>query len=243
MNAAERSGGKTRRVEVGTIRTDAKTQSRARIDELVVADYAEAMIRGEKFPPVVVFQDNGSLLLADGFHRVRAARKAHLSRIMAEVRPGGRIEALKFSLQSNHTHGLRRTNEDKRYAAGLALKEFANLSDRLIADMCGVSQPFVGILRRELRTVISCEPRIGKDGKTRRLRTNAPSQATQSPPTPDSGQAGARFFQSIALGMADLQKNILDASERFPDKRPALRGLIAKLRGDLAKLETKLGGS
>ncbi len=56
MKTARKRNGERRRMRLEAIRTDAGTQSRARIDEMVVADYAEAMIRGDKFPPVVVFQ-------------------------------------------------------------------------------------------------------------------------------------------------------------------------------------------
>lgn len=150
------------------IRLDAGTQTRAHIDEATVTEYAEAMVRGDRFPPVVVFQQNGQIILADGFHRVKAARRAKFKHIAAEVQQGGRTEALRFALGANHKHGLRRTNADKRRAVEMAIAEFVNLSDRLLAEMCGVSQPFVSNLRDQLITVISSKPRLGKDGKLRR---------------------------------------------------------------------------
>lgn len=69
-------------------------------------------------------------------------------------------------------HGLRRTNADKRRAvmAALAHPNGRGLSDRLIAEHCGVSDPFVGTVRAELQTVSSLattEKRKGKDGKQR----------------------------------------------------------------------------
>ena len=124
--------------------------------------YAEAMIRGDRFPPIDVFQDNGDLVLADGFHRVRAARKARFERIDAVVHHGTRTDALKFSLQANHSHGLRRSNADKQYAVTLALTEFSRLSDRMIAALCGVSHSTVGIVRRQLVDSTSCGTRTEK---------------------------------------------------------------------------------
>jgi hypothetical protein len=138
-------------LKLKAIQTDAGTQTRARLDEMTVADYAEAMIRGEKFPPVTVFPNNGDLVLADGFHRLKAARKARFEKIDAEVRMGTRTDALKFSLQSNHAHGLRRTNDDKRHAVTIALKEFTDWSDGAIRGGVGTERllSLEGILEPE----------------------------------------------------------------------------------------------
>lgn len=77
------------RLKLDAIRLDAGTQTRAHIDDCTVAEYCEAMLRGDRFPPVVVFQHDGHFILADGWHRVKAARRAKLSHVLAEVRPGG----------------------------------------------------------------------------------------------------------------------------------------------------------
>src|SRR5882724_4206823 len=82
-------------LRLSLIRTDARTQSRAAIDEPTVAEYAERMIAGDRFPPVVVFRNNGPYFLADGFHRLRARKLAKFETIDAEVRQGTRLDALK----------------------------------------------------------------------------------------------------------------------------------------------------
>src|SRR5271169_1225565 len=112
------------RLKLDLIRLDAGTQTRAQIDEATVEEYAEAMLRGDKFPPVIVFQNDGEYIMADGFHRFRSARKARLTHILAEIRKGSRQDALRFALGANHKHGLRRTNLDKRRAVEMALAEF-----------------------------------------------------------------------------------------------------------------------
>ena len=166
---ADKRPARVERLKLSQIVTDAGTQSRARMDEATAAEYAARMIAGDPFPPVTVFQDRRRFFLADGFHRVRGAKLAKLNTILAEVRQGTRTDALRFSLASNHSHGLRRTNEDKQYAVTLALRELAHLSDRLIAELCGVSHPVVGQLRRQLVKFTSSDQRTGKDGKLRRL--------------------------------------------------------------------------
>jgi hypothetical protein len=48
--------------------------------------------------PVVVFSVNGSLLLADGHHRVAAAEQLGRITVRAEVREGERGDALQFAI-------------------------------------------------------------------------------------------------------------------------------------------------
>ena len=57
---------------------------------------------GLRFPPVILFTDGADFYwLGDGFHRVFAARKAGLTEITAEVRPGTRRDALLFGIGAN----------------------------------------------------------------------------------------------------------------------------------------------
>jgi hypothetical protein len=48
-------------------------------------------------PPVVVFDTPEGLLLADGYHRVAAARRLGLETVEAEVRKGSRHDALRYA--------------------------------------------------------------------------------------------------------------------------------------------------
>jgi uncharacterized ParB-like nuclease family protein len=69
---------KTPRRALTAITVDEEIQQRViHIDDAVVSDYAERIEAGDTFPPVVVFQgDDGQLILADGFHRYHAYKKA-----------------------------------------------------------------------------------------------------------------------------------------------------------------------
>lgn len=219
------------------------TQTRAHIDENTVAEYAEAMVRGDQFPPVVVFENDGKFILADGFHRHRAARRAKLTHILAEVRDGGHQDALKFALGANHKHGLRRTNADKRRAVEMALAEFSNLSDRLLAQMCGVTQPFVSNLRHQLITIISSTPRLGKDGKRRTM----PERGNTTPSSiPDFGRNsldrndGNGAFMEIADELASLEESVEKLVDDHPDQRAAVVAMIGKVRSDLLLLENRV---
>ena len=131
---------------------DNQVQSRQAVDRCVIEEYAEKMREGTEFPPVVVFSDGEALYVADGFHRVEAARLAGLDAIAADIRQGARRDAVLYAAGANASHGLRRSNEDKRRAVGMLLAdpEWSQWSDREIARRAGVSHVFVGRIRSGL---------------------------------------------------------------------------------------------
>lgn len=134
------------------IRTDGGTQPREYLNELVLSEYAESMTGGTVFPPVVIFFDGSHYWLADGFHRFFAAKKCGTRDLVADVQQGTRRDARLYAVGANATHGLRRTNADKRRAALTLLQdeEWQRWSNREIARQCGVTHTFVAKLRREL---------------------------------------------------------------------------------------------
>ncbi len=136
------------------IRIDGGTQLRAKLSHKVIEEYAAAMKQGHapEFPPVIVFYDGTDHWLTDGHHRYHAAEEAGLDTFQCEVRQGTRRDAVVYSVGANATHGLRRTNADKRKVVEMLLEdpEFGDqqhFSDRMLAHMAAVSQPFVSKLR------------------------------------------------------------------------------------------------
>jgi hypothetical protein len=117
-----------------------------------VNDYATDMLDGVTFPPIVVFHDGSDFWLADGFHRVEAARKIDREMIVAEIRQGSARAAILHGVGSNAAHGLSRTQADKRRAVERLLKdaEWAQWSDRKVAEIARVDHKTVGTIRREL---------------------------------------------------------------------------------------------
>jgi hypothetical protein len=128
------------------------TQSRAALNTEVVDEYAEAMRCGAKFPPVKLFFDGSDYWLADGFHRYFGSKAAEIDTINADIENGSKDDAILYSIGSNISHGLRRTNADKRHAVSMILNHpvWSGWSDRAIATEAGVSHVFVANLRKEL---------------------------------------------------------------------------------------------
>ena len=184
MIGRRRHNGGELKLKIDSIQTEAGTQTRVKINEDAVTEYAEAMENGAEFPPVTVFHDGTDYWMADGFHRIMAASRNGFVDIEAEVRKGTKRDALIYALGANTANGLRRTNDDKRRCVQIALKEFPDWSDRRIAEVCGVGNRFVGTVRNELCPGHSSpEPtkRIGRDGKSRSMPTPRESRGWTAP--------------------------------------------------------------
>jgi hypothetical protein len=141
-------------VPLNHIGCDERLQLRAKgIDEEFVDHLADVLADGRELDDgqlPVVFWDGHMYWMADGNHRIAAHKKAGRETMMCEVQQGGFREALRFALSANATHGLRRTNADKRRAVEVALAddEWRHLSDRLVAELCGVSYWLVSESRK-----------------------------------------------------------------------------------------------
>jgi hypothetical protein len=137
---------------LAAIRLDDACQPRAVTDLNLAGEYAEAMLLGAAFPPVVVFGDgdgDAGYWLADGYHRWHAAEIAGLQTIACDVRAGGRREAILHSVGANAAHGWRRSREDKQRAVQTLLNdpEWCQWSDGEIGRRCGVDPKTVAVRR------------------------------------------------------------------------------------------------
>jgi hypothetical protein len=136
-------------LDLAKVRLDGGTQSRVAMDQTVVDDYAQALLDGATFPPVVTFFDGEAYWLADGFHRHAAHVAAGLETIEADVREGTRRDAVLFAAGANAWHGLRRSNEDKQNAVLMLLRdaEWRKWSDREIGKRAAVDHKTVARVR------------------------------------------------------------------------------------------------
>jgi hypothetical protein len=199
-------------IPVAEIVATSDTQMRVvGIDPGTVASYAEDLKAGAIFPPIAVYHDGDAYHLADGFHRVEAARQFGLEVILAEVRQGTSRDATLAACAANATHGLRRTNEDKRRAITAMLKdpEWATWSDRTIAKACAVDHKSVAKVRRELT-----EPQGGE------IPTAVEKRGMQSGggeiPTGGGGSMVERMLASVAT-----EAMIAECRRRGPEVRDA----------------------
>lgn len=130
----------TQLLDVSSIVVSADTQAREQIDWIAVGEYASAMKEGVTFPPVVVYFDGTQYWLADGFHRVDAAKTAGLAIINADIQYGTKRDAEWHALGANKEHGVRRKDVDVRRILKkiFADPEWKSISLREIARHTGI---------------------------------------------------------------------------------------------------------
>ena len=150
----------TMSLALSSIKADPSAQPREMILADTVKDYTERMVAGDAFPPMVVFYDGEAYWPGDGFHRYQAALDAGLNEFQCEVRNGTLRDAILYSCGANATHGIPRTNEDKRRAVMklLADNECRRWSSREIAKQARVDPKTVERLREENTDALFIDP-------------------------------------------------------------------------------------
>ena len=168
---------------------DPNLNLRDRLDDFTVERYADSW---ERLPPITVYEVEGRLLIADGFHRHAAAVMLGKRTIPAEIRVGTFTEALDFVASVNLFHGLPLTRAERRRAVEVKLKLHHDWSDRRMAEELAVSRELVAKIRRQLiesHQIPNLPGRVGADGK---LYTSAGLPKDENERLPrDNKQAGA----------------------------------------------------
>jgi ParB-like nuclease domain len=188
-----------RQVWIADIDFDGSPKVRAVINTEAVEDYAEKFKSGESLDrdPITLFENEGEkyLLIGDGRHRLEALKKLGRKQVLCEVRPGGIDEAGRFALASNRTHGLRRTNLDKRACVVFVLGQWPEKSLRETAELAGVSHNFVSEIRAESvkhtdRGVSSddSKPKASAVPKSKKGKSGKSKTATEAVPPPPDGE-------------------------------------------------------
>ena len=196
------------------IRTDVDVQSRERISDEYVEELADLIRAGTKLKPIEVFNDGTDIWVSDGFHRIHAHLKANKRTIRCDVKKGTKMAAMLASCAANKTHGLRRTNADKRRAMELTLKLKPDWSDQAVANHAGVHVNTVALTRRQLPQNVGVE-RIGVDGKTRKI---PPPPGTPKPTKEDKPQGDTP--KKIPPPPSDSAKKSIPAPKPAPPPPP-----------------------
>jgi ParB-like chromosome segregation protein Spo0J len=154
-----------REVPLDDLVLDPNLNLRDRLDDFTVERYADSW---DRLPPITVFDVDGRLLIADGFHRHAAAVMMGKRTIRAEVLTGTFAEALDFVASVNLFHGLPLTRAERRRAVEVKLKLHHDWSDRRMAEELAVSRELVAKIRRQLvesHQIPNLPGRVGADGK------------------------------------------------------------------------------
>ena len=206
-------------MEVSEIQLLGEVQSRVGLDEGAIEEFAEKIKDGVEFPPIVVLHGDDGCICADGFHRVHAARRAGVEKIAAEIREGGRRDAILHSVGANAQHGVRRTNADKRRAVEILLRddEWLTWSDGKIARRVAVSQPFVSKLRKEFTHNGYESPAIRETARGGPMDT---TKIGKSPKKKDTDQPSSDASDGGDHGRDELADKAPNAQDREQGNAP-----------------------
>lgn len=235
------------------------TQSRVSVDTKTVDEYAESLQNGATLPPVTVFFDGTNYWLADGFHRLAAHRRLNRREIEVEQRDGTQRDAILHSVGANASHGLRRSNADKRRAVEMLLSdpEWSKWSSEAIAKQCHVSPHTVAAIRKSISANAEIdEPvtrKVERNGTVYEQKTANIGRSAQPEPAPQPAPANdAPPWDDAPPPMTEmeaLEQSLREVTDSLEDALAALADLnnpnqkeymseIGKLRAELRAVET-----
>ena len=169
---------------------DLSLQTRSGTDAETINNYAEAMADGAQFPDVTVFTDGKHYWLADGFHRVMAAKQLGEKQISADIRKGTEDDAVVYGGTANNKQGKRPTRADVQHFLEMVWARREAIfggtpTGGNFAEKCGVGQTtgvrFVQAKLAEM-PVAPVNPTLPKVKLP--TRPNAPIQAPKMPTRP-----------------------------------------------------------
>lgn len=240
-------------LDLSEIKIDAGTQCRTGVSDETVATYSEDMGRGDAFPPIVVFFDGVSYYLADGFHRYFAYQKTGHDLVDVEVINGTKWDALVYAAGANASHGLPRTNADKRRSVLMLLNDSQcqNWSLREIAKACKVSHTLVSRIKEELSKPDSIEASKPANEKVDSPKTETVKPAVEQVIKPAPELPSEPVFDERDSMIEEMRAEIQRLQDRLADKafqgteeeKNAMQAEIQELRASENLLERQLNSA
>ena len=203
----------------------------------VVDDYAERYKKREKMPLPRIAQldsDGKWLVCIDGMHRMHALKQNGQKAVECEVTKMEPDDVVKEALACNRTHGLRRSNADKRVCIATALSMWPDKSNLAVSQLTGVDDKTVNVVRKDLEKQGKLDAEAErKDSKDRPVKVREPKtkpeagrDATGFPipkdiiPLWEEGERVVEVLDSIATAKSALiaaqkEKDILFVEVNF----------------------------
>jgi len=221
-------------MKLNQLTIDGGTQSRVKIIQEAVDEYAESLAGGARFPPVLAYYDGINYYLTDGYHRYFAHQKAGLKDIEVTVVNGTLRDAILRSFSVNAENGRHRSNEDKRNAVQAMLDDFEwqFWNNTEIAKACRVSVTLVESVRGGVKPEVV---KVSRNGKV--FERKAKYEKPDEPKHDTSG---------------DVIKSLADENDKLKDRlavavyaadeseKKLVENTITQLREDIRLLEIEL---
>jgi hypothetical protein len=196
----------------------------------------------DALPPIVVCR--ATMRVIDGMHRWRAAIERGEARIAVEFFDGSVADAFLCAVRANVSHGLPLSISDRKAAAKRIIASRADLSDRAIAAVVGLSPPTVGAVRRSSSDRSrQANTRVGRD---RRVRPLSAGDGRRRVSEIIAARPGASLRElareaKVSIGTAhDVRRRTGRGENPVPDResgaRPRPRGSAKRGGGVAAKV-------
>jgi uncharacterized ParB-like nuclease family protein len=231
-------------MNIGALVMDERLQSRTEINEGTVSEYAEAILEGADFPPVLVYFDGINYYLTDGYHRLLAHKRAEKVSILCNVVQGTLRDAVFHSTGVNSAHGMRRTYADKRKAVMTLLDDFEweGMSNGQISKHCHVSPTFVSDLRKGVGKDTSDTVKYTSPSGKVMEKKKAPGRAPKEPelkekqdqPTDTNDDQNQEAIDMLLAENEELKARVaVAAMEGTTEEKQAATEMISELREEL----------
>lgn len=213
------AAGQAARVQLDTLQP-ADSPRRGGTNAEHVRSLADA---GEELPPILVQQSSRRVI--DGMHRLAAAREKGQREISARFVDCTDEDAFVLAVVTNITCARPLPATDRRAAATRIMRHRPEASDRLIAELAGLTPKAVGTLRRQAaQTLPNPARRMGKDGRLRPVNPSdgrrIASQILEADPDASLREIAKRA--GISIGTAhDVREKIRQGSDPISPKSRA----------------------
>ncbi|MEX2981294.1 ParB/RepB/Spo0J family partition protein [Streptomyces sp. C36] len=171
-------------------------------------------------PPIVVMPS--TMRVIDGMHRLRAAELRGATEIEVQYFEGEEKDAFVLAVESNVTHGLPLTRDDRKAAAARILSSHPLWSDRAIGSATGLSAKTVCAIRsRSTEALPQSNVRIGRDGRARPLDPTEgrmlAGRLIQENPSAPLRQIAAQAGVSLST-VSDVRKRLQRGEGPVPER-------------------------
>jgi hypothetical protein len=180
-------------------------------------DHARALANClDDCPPILV--QRNTFVIIDGVHRLLAARMLNRRTILARYFDGSHEDAVLQAIKANVAHGKPLTLAEREWAAKSVLQTRSDLSNRLVGDVCGLSDKTVGRLRRSIAEVQQSATRVGRDGRRRPARPQQIRAAIAAALT----EAPNMSASDIAYALSTSASTVRDVRQRLARGEPGV---------------------
>ncbi|WP_405752862.1 ParB N-terminal domain-containing protein [Streptomyces sp. NBC_00012] len=171
-------------------------------------------------PPIVVCRRNMQVI--DGHHRLRAAISQGHDYIEAQFFDCSEEDAFVLAVRLNTDHGLPLSRTDRLAAAERITKTHPEWSNRLIAEVSGISDKTVAKIRRSTLELPQLNTRTGCDGRTRPLSAVEGRERAAALLTARTGASLRDIAKEsgISVGTAlDVKRRMRRGASPLPDRQ------------------------